>query len=103
MAKSRNKDFPLSNPSNPMKNKRKDIPLAPTPDPGNRKTLTKKEYKEQKKQARWQSNIDQAREGTLADRRIERAAKIGSAVGDAIATATGVGAIANAIKSRRNR
>jgi len=37
------------------KMKRKDIPLAETPDPGDRKPLTKKEYKEEKKQARWQS------------------------------------------------
>ena len=97
----------------PPKNKiRPDIPLAPTPNfkqeddrLGTKRTLTKKEYKEEKKQARWKSNIEASRAGTLVDKRIDRAAKISSAIGEAISTATGVTALAGAIRSnkRRNR
>jgi hypothetical protein len=88
-----------------MRKLNRDYPLSDTPDPGDRRPLTKKEYKEEKKQARWRNNIEESREGTLVDKRIDRAARIGSAVGEAISTATGITALADAIKpsGRRRR
>ena len=77
----------------------RDKPLADSPDPGERKPyLTRKDYKEEKRQARWQHNIEAAREGRLADERIDRAGKVIRAVGDAASTVTGAAAVANVLK-----
>lgn len=85
------------------KDTNRDRPLADSPDPGERKPyLTKKDYKEEKRQARWQHNIEAAREGRLADERIDRASKVVRAVGDAAGTVTGVAAVANALKKGGN-
>lgn len=73
--------------------KRKDTPLAETPEP----TMTRKEYKQKLKSAKWEHNIEAAKKGTLAEERVKKAegviGVVGKAVGtiaDAATTATGV-------------
>ena len=53
--------------------KRKDIPLAETPNPGDRKPyMSRKEYRAEMRQAKREHNIQAAREGTLSKERGEK-------------------------------
>jgi hypothetical protein len=77
----------------PTKNTGRDYPLSPTPafrassDTTPSGGMTRKEYREEMKQARFNHNIDAARKGTLASERIGKVKAITSIVGDVIGTA----------------
>jgi hypothetical protein len=79
---------------NPKKTNR-DYPLATTPEikiasdstPQAPHYFTRKEYKQQLKQAKREHNIDAASKGTLGTERIAKIKGITSVVGDVIGTA----------------
>lgn len=71
----------------------RDYPLSPTPafrassDTTPSGGLTRKEYKEQLKQARYSHNINAANKGTLTTERIGKVKAITSIISDVIGTA----------------
>jgi len=71
----------------------RDYPLSPTPafrassDTTPSGGMTRKEYREQLRQAKFNHNIDAAKKGTLATERINKVKAITSVVGDVINTA----------------
>lgn len=64
------------------KSKSRDYPL-----PSSDSLLSRKDYKQMKRQARWQHNIEAAKQGTLANERIGRVKEVTGAVSQAIGTA----------------
>lgn len=69
----------------------RDYPLSPTPEPTTdtsaNKPMSRKEYKNLKRQAKWEHNIEAARAGTLGSERMKKVKNIAETVGTVIGTA----------------
>jgi hypothetical protein len=73
--------------------KRKDIPLGDTPE-----IMSRKEYKQKMKSAKWEHNIDAAKKGTLSAERIKKAEGVIGVVGKAVETVADAATTATGLK-----